>query len=77
MVPKIVITIDGGIIQCINSDSQVKIVVIDCDIDGLDKKDISIIDDINGEKSEVYTPFFSEVNIDKDWVKKIHNEIQK
>lgn len=42
-IPKIVITLDGGIIQDIVATHQVEVIVLDRDTEGADKEDLTMV----------------------------------
>jgi len=70
---KQVIFIEGGIIQEIISEIKNEIVVIDRDVEGLDKTDIRIIE---GDESYIYRGL-TESKVDPERVKRIYEEADK
>lgn len=42
-VPKVIITLDGGVIQDVQSTHQVEVIVLDRDTEGADKEDLTMV----------------------------------
>jgi hypothetical protein len=43
-IPKIVILLDGGLVQDVLSTHQVEVFVLDLDVEGADKEDLMLVD---------------------------------
>ena len=64
--PKIFICVKGGLIQSIITDKPVKIMVLDCDTDGLNDEEY---EDVDGSKFKAVETYDS-VDVNKDIVDK-------
>lgn len=59
MIPKIVITLEGGIIQNIDSDLPIKVIVLDFDVYAIDDKETEFTC-VNGEKQKAVVTVWNE-----------------
>lgn len=64
MKPRIVITVEGGIITRVASDVEGQIIILDYDIEGTDEEEL--VEDALGNK--VYLYGGTEMEYDPDWV---------
>jgi hypothetical protein len=68
---KIVIVMDGGLVQDILSDKECNVVIVDYDTDGVDEKDLTAIEQRDGKFENAYLTRF-EVEINKNRTKYFH-----
>lgn len=70
---KVVVFIEGGVIQDVISNNELEVRIIDGDLDGCEERDVQRIE---GEDVYVYSSHRT-AKVDKSKVEKIFREIQK
>jgi hypothetical protein len=53
-IPKVVITVEGGLIQCIDSEVPLDVAVLDFDIDGADSEELTEYEDTGGHITNAF-----------------------
>jgi uncharacterized phage protein gp47/JayE len=78
-VPKIVIHLEGGLVQWVYGDSPVDVLIMDVDTEGATEDEITKYQDIEGEEGEAVFHFDGSQNINKEksWVKKLFETVIK
>lgn len=74
--PKVVLTLDGGLIQDVKADSPVEVLKLDVDTEGADASELSQYKDEGGEDAEACAGLWSGKEIlSPDWVKQVHDVV--
>ena len=69
--PKIVIVLEGGLVQHIVADQEMDVTVLDFDTEGIDEKHST---EVNGDEAYVTSPH---LEIDPDEVESINDQIKE
>lgn len=74
--PKIVLTLDGGLVQHVAADAPVEVLVLDVDTDGLVEEDLIDIKDQSGDDAKAYA-HFDTADVDEKWVNEVHTTVKR
>lgn len=68
--PRIFITIVGGLVQAIESDTEIDVIICDFDTQGIDE---SVLSEINGDEAYIYD---GHVGVDKEAVDTLFKKVE-
>lgn len=76
-IPKLVIHIEGGLVQFTYSDMPIEVLIMDLDTEGCSPDELTKYHDMEGEEAEAHFHFDSPLpRLDKTWVKKLFREVK-